>query len=664
MKSTKRFALRMSVMSVLAAAGLFTACDKNTPEPTPGTGEETVTWPKAADGITNQYQYNNAKLVDIKNVVYSYSEENGTYCFAFSTTEGEESVEGVLKNDEKAAILVVPTVNGAVDTTKTFGFQLGDGKELSVLYNKLTGKEHSVKVSVTLKDETHAAVSIEYVGETPESPYFFLKYEGEAIKEEHPLNNEMEREDGTRTEIKSVFEIYQHSASGSQTELRLYDKVVESYTATDASPVLVISYGGDVKSVDFAAIKDRFLVKAGDNFVYSYKEGESATPATGSFSVGENEDGGLTISLDLTVSGKTVKLEYKCAVKALYASDNSLTITNGEKTETYGVHALFREVKDGKCRLVLGSKEGATTPAELKDGEYAVSVTIPADKVGSEFDLVKATDCVVEVYDYVNYTTSVYDAEHLGEGVVAVFADPNKDGKNLFLHLEELKFGSGLFLDGSYYGAVTDAEIPDLTPVKPFTPTITITNEGGTKVLFQETITRMEVCHFVDTYDFAGKLVNGYGFYFVNAKSDADVDDNKYTNTPLFILPDSKFGCENLDLASASASDPELYWSIAFANTNLSVTDAYSPAAGTYGYDITNYAIYRVPENVTLTAKRDGKNWDFKLVLKDWGPFGMSYTGSAPEANGTKNVLTIEWHGPATKYSGTKYSNTLTDQAY
>lgn len=82
MKNTKRFAVRTFVVSALAVAGLFTACDKNEPEPTPGTkepGGETVTWPKAAEGIANQYQYNGAELVDIKNVVHDYSEEAGAY---------------------------------------------------------------------------------------------------------------------------------------------------------------------------------------------------------------------------------------------------------------------------------------------------------------------------------------------------------------------------------------------------------------------------------------------------------------------------------------------------------------------------------------------------------------------------------------------------------
>lgn len=668
MKNTKRFAVRTFVVSALVVAGLFTACDKNEPEPTPGTkepGGETVTWPKAAEGIANQYQYNGAELVDIKNVVYDYSEEAGAYCLAFSTVEGENSVEGVLKGDAKSVVLVIPTLDGAVDTTKAFGFTLGDGKELSVMNSVLSGKEHSVKISATLKDETHVAVSIEYIGETPDSPYFFLQYDGEAVKEAHEivLGNQMMREDGTITDIKSVHGVIAHSTYGSFINLCFYDTEADSEEDASAlSPALVVAFPDGTKNVDFSTIDQAFLVQAGKDFEYMY-DPDAPVAASGSFSLKENAtDGTYGFSLDLTVGDKSVKLAYEGGVYVYFSSMNSLAIDNGEDAEYPDVHVLFREVKDGKCRLVLGSNEDATTPEELKDGAYAVSVTFPIDQLGDEFDLAEATDCVVEVYDYANYVTSVCDAERLGEGVVAVLADPNKDGKNLYLHLEELEFGSGLCLDGSYYGPVTDTTIPDLTPVKPFTPTITITNEDGSQVLFQETITRMEVCHFNEMRDFAGQYVTGYGFYFVNAKSESDVDTDKYPNTPLFILPDSAFGKDDYDLfAACGATGDALNWSIAFNNSNLSASAPGSYAQGTYGYCAMSRFINRLPDYAVVTTKKDGSNWDFKLVLKDYGCFTMY---DETTKSGTKNVLTIEWHGPATKYSGTKYTNTLTDQDY
>ena len=130
----------------------------------------------------------------------------------------------------------------------------------------------------------------------------------------------------------------------------------------------------------------------------------------------------------------------------------------------------------------------------------------------------------------------------------------------------------------------------------------------------------------------------------------------------MFTLPDYQFNKENVDLYTAKGDGMELCWSLAFNNANLSAgAESTSPAQGTYGYNLMNGYINRLPDEATLTTKRDGKNWDFKLVLKDYGCFTMFDTTTK---SGTKNVLTIEWHGPATKYSGTKYTNTLTDQDY
>lgn len=652
-------ALWTSVMSALAVAGLFTACDKNNPEPTPGGTDEpgeTVTWPKAAEGIANQYQYNSADLVDVKSVVYDYSEEGANYIFVFSTVEGGASVEEVLKTDTKAVTLVVPTVSGAVDTTKTFALMLGEGKELKVLYNELSGKEHSVKISANLKDESHAAVSVEYVGETPESPYFFLKYDGEVVKEAHEvvLENQMMREDGTITDIKSVRAGISHSTFGSQTALYFYDTEVDA--DADAAPVLVVAFPEDTEDIDFSTIDQGFLVQAGKDFEYSYNPSEPVA-ASGNFSIKENEaEGTFSVSLDLTVGDKSVALDYEGGAYVYFASMNSLEIDFSDAELNPDVNVLFREIKDGKCRLVFGSNEDAKTPEDLKEGQYAISVTVPSDGLDDEYELSEATDCVVEVYDYQNFTTTVYDGEHLGkDGVIAVFTDPNKDGKNLFIHLEELEFANGLYIDGSYYGAVTDAEIPDLTPVKPVEPKILITKADGT-VLQDIPVTALEVAHFKDQYDPVGQRYSGYIFYFRNASTPAKVTKEDPT-TPCFIIEDALLGCENLDLTTS-----DLKWTyLFFKNTNLTL------AWTGYGYvvdDNYGFTYYRCPDKANLTCKKDGKEWYFKFTMTDYGKIYPSNYWREPEPNGTNNLITIEYKGPATKCTGTDFTNDLTDQDY
>lgn len=667
MKNTKRFAVRTFVVSALAVAGLFTACDKNEPEPTPGTkepGGETVTWPKAAEGIANQYQYNGAELVDIKNVVYDYSEEAGAYCLAFSTVEGENSVEGVLKGDAKSVVLVIPTLDGAVDTTKAFGFTLGDGKELSVMNSVLSGKEHSVKISATLKDETHVAVNIEYIGETPDSPYFFLQYDGEAVKEAHEivLGNQMMREDGTITDIKSVHGVIGHSTYGSMINLFFYDTEADSEEDASAlSPALVVAFPDGTENVDFSTIDQAFVVQAGKDFEYMY-DPDAPVAASGSFSFNENAtDGTCGISLDLTVGDKSVKIAYEGGVYVYFSSMNSLEIDFDETELNPDVNVLFREVKDGKCRLVLGSNEDATTPEELKNGRYAISVTLPSDGLDDEYDISEATDCVVEVYDYQNFTTTVYDREHLGEdGVIAVYTDPNKDGENLYLHLEGLEFANGLYVDGDYYGAVTDTEIPDLTPVKPtpaVEPRILITTAEGTE-LQNIPVTAMELAHFTDTYDPYGTRMSGYALYFRNASTGTNVSKQDAT-TPFFIVPDSCLDCEDFDLVTNAATTP---WSFLFFK-NMKLTCAFTG----YGYnavmDPAGGKIYHCPDEAKLTFKKEGKTWYFKFTMTDYGEldaYGMTQY-SAPAKNGTNNKVTIEWKGTATKCTGTDFTNDYTD---
>lgn len=68
-----------------------------------------------------------------------------------------------------------------------------------------------------------------------------------------------------------------------------------------------------------------------------------------------------------------------------------------------------------------------------------------------------------------------------------------------------------------------------------------------------------------------------------------------------------------------------------------------------------NYA--HCPDNVTLTVvKNDDKTWNFSFTMKDSGQGTYDTWGSG-------NTITIEWRGPATKYSG-RNKNDLTDADY
>lgn len=215
---------------------------------------------------------------------------------------------------------------------------------------------------------------------------------------------------------------------------------------------------------------------------------------------------------------------------------------------------------------------------------------------------------------------------------------------------EEINIYMTAYLD------VVDTTIPDLTPVKPFSPKITITSEAG-ETLLDWDVTAMQVRHQPaksDIRDAGGSklAVSAYSFYFINKNTESSGVDSEYA-TPVFSLAES---CVNtLDEKQLNGSD--VVWSLSFQNSNFSQTS--------YG-DVTNaskYGIYRCPDDVKLTVKKEDKDWTFKLVFKDWGAFGTSFSGAPTTLSGTKNVVTIEWRGPATKYTGSK-KNDLTDEDY
>ena len=112
----------------------------------------------------------------------------------------------------------------------------------------------------------------------------------------------------------------------------------------------------------------------------------------------------------------------------------------------------------------------------------------------------------------------------------------------------------------------------------------------------------------------------------------------------MFRLPDAYVGRDNFDLTE----DTECKWAFNFNNSNLS---RYST-----GYGCNNSWMKQCPNEATLTVKKNDKEWEFTFTMLDYGMFG--YT-----EQGTKNVLTIEWKGPATKYTGSQ-KNDMTDADY
>ena len=169
----------------------------------------------------------------------------------------------------------------------------------------------------------------------------------------------------------------------------------------------------------------------------------------------------------------------------------------------------------------------------------------------------------------------------------------------------------------------------------------------------------MEVMRNSKFYDAsAAEPMDAYVFYFRNEKTGEKV--TKFdSNTPYFVLAADKLGSEELDLNASGTK-----WAFYFTNnTNLYLQQSYMYNG--YGSAYTQYGMdfQRCPDDVKVTVKKDGKEWYFKFVMKDWGNYTSLMT-YMPEYAGTKNTITIEWKGAATKYSGTQDTNEMKDEDY
>lgn len=656
MKKTRTSSLWTAALSAVAAAGLFASCDKTPAEPvTPP-----VVWPEEEEGLANQYQFKSAETVDIKSVVYDYSEDTQAYIFVFSTAEGAEEVEATLKNDSKAFGVIVPTVDGAVDTTKTWGLGNAD-QSFSVTYDKLTGNEHSAKLSFKLAEDGKLVASVEYIGETPET-YFFLKYEGACTKQYHEptLVNQMLREDRTVTDLKSLVLQTKRSHYYDEDNTLAFSFYKEEGITADnlkesgATPCLLVMLGKvlDVEEVNFGTYAGVYTVMAGN--LYFDKEYPDGATAEGTYKFTEKENGDIDLELNFSTTDsegtKTVKAVYSGAYTTLV---NAYGYAYGE---AFGIvpKNVFREKTAEGVRYVFGSNVEATAPEQLKEGDFAVSVTIPANGLGEEYELKNATECKVEFYDYKTYTTSVYDKDNLG-AYGCVYIEEGEDDGKVFTQLEELEFADGVEIDGAAYSTIVDATIPDLTPVKPVEPKILVTKEDGT-VLQEIPVTALEVAHFTDSYDPVGQRYSGYIFYFRNESTPATVTKED-TTTPCFIIEDDLLNCEDVDLTKSDKKWTYLF----FKNTNFTL------AWTGYGYVVNDnygFTYYRCPDQADLTVQKNGKEWYFKFTMTDYGKIYPSNYWMEPAPNGTNNKLVIEYKGPATKCTGSDFKNDMTDQDY
>ena len=635
MRNVIQFLQRPRLMALaLMVVSCLTACDK----------ENTPADPEPSAGIKNQIEYNNESLTSIKSVIYEADADN-SYSFYLSPTEGITNIAGMQQAADYVFVKTV-SVKGEVNT-ETENFEISY-KDITAKKGALDGIRKAA-LSVNLLSKTAVEISADII--TAERKPLFVRYNGACAKALADLSNQVELNQETTTTIASST-AWRYNLEGTS----VYSLYAQSNVSNpaDATPVLTIKISDDA-DIDGLTDLDLATVSA-DELAISYGDLVLGAGRKGTLTMSTNDDETeLNVLMDATISDNRIRVTYTGVPAKGYYSSDKITVKSTAGTVEKDLPAVFRQKDSENYVFAFGTNDKAATAADLASGDYAVKVVIPASAFNEDGEAdADFTTANAELYYYPAYATLTSEK---AEGEVSIETVPGAtDGKIYFYVTAAL--ASGETLTAEYYGVPVDGEIPDLTPVKPVEPKIVITDESG-KELQNIPVTAMEVMRNTKFYDAsASEPMDAYVFYFRNEKTGEKV--SRYDpNTPYFVLSADKLNSEDLDLHAADTK-----WAFYFTNnTNLYLQQSYMYNG--YGSAYTQYGLefQRCPDNVKVTAKKNGKEWYFKFVMKDYGNYTSLMTYQ-PEYAGTKNIVTIEWKGPATKYSGTQDTNEMKDEDY
>lgn len=622
MKKSYLSGLRVLTWAMLLAAGSFVSCSDD------NEGKDGPTPPPDPVELNDQFEYDGGDPVDIKSAIYEV-EDTDLYTFYLSPSNGVTGMDDMTAVNDFLRI-AVRNPKGTVNT-ETDEFEIAY-KDIAVNRNTLKTDVEKVSLQADLVAETsklnlHVEVTMKS-GKT-----LLARYNNtctEAVPAE--LTNQYEL-DKTVTGIGSAVEW--HDAAAAATTYCFYaDPDVTAPSEETAGLQITVADGVETAEVDLAtADAEKIRIACG--------EFESGEGMTGTLSLAKSGSK-LTLTLDAEKGASRLRAAYAGDPVVGYASTNSLTVTEGETHETNDLKKVFLYQSAATNVLTFGQVADAEAPAGLTKGHYAVSFNLSTSQLqGATVDFGKQ-EAQVRIFDYRAYRTWDNAKVEGATGTVTTI----QAGERTYLRFS-VEFPEGPKLEGEWFGTFTAVkEETDMTPVEPFRPRVSIKSETGETLLDWE-VTALELRHDTNFRDnYTGDVIEaGYIFYFRTDKTEDNFGIDNTNGTPMFSLPDEYVGCENLDLY---AEGSECLWSFDFRNSNLS---QYS------GYGYNNDWTHRCPDDVHLTVKKDGKNWEFTLSLTDYG-----YLGYAP-GSGTKNVLTIEWKGPATKYTGSQ-KNDMTDADY
>lgn len=621
MKKSYLSGLRVLTWAMLLAAGSFVSCSDD------NEGKDGPTPPPDPVELNDQFEYDGGDPVDIKSAIYEV-EDTDLYTFYLSPSNGVTGMDDMTAVNDFLRI-AVRNPKGTVNT-ETDEFEI-TYKDIAVNRNTLKTDVEKVSLQADLVAETsklnlHVEVTMKS-GKT-----LLARYNNtctEAVPAE--LTNQYEL-DKTVTGIGSAVEW--HDAAAAATTYCFYaDPDVTAPSEETAGLQITVADGVETAEVDLAtADAEKIRIACG--------EFESGEGMTGTLSLAKSGSK-LTLTLDAEKGASRLRAAYAGDPVVGYASTNSLTVTEGETHETNDLKKVFLYQSAATNVLTFGQVADAEAPDGLTKGHYAVSFNLSTSQLqGATVDFGKQ-EAQVRIFDYRAYRTWDNAKVEGATGTVTTI----QAGERTYLRFS-VEFPEGPKLEGEWFGTFTTVkEETDMTPVEPFRPRVSIKSETGETLLDWE-VTALELRHDTNFRDSnTGDMIDAaYIFYFRTDKTEDNFGIDGLIGTPMFRLPDAYVGRDNFDLTE----DTECKWAFNFNNSNLS---RYST-----GYGCNNSWMKQCPNEATLTVKKNDKEWEFTFTMLDYGMFG--YT-----EQGTKNVLTIEWKGPATKYTGSQ-KNDMTDADY
>lgn len=631
--------LRVLTWATLFAAAGLAACsdDKENDGPTPPPPVE----------LENQIEYNGGALIDIKSAIYDI-EDTDLYTFYLSPSGSVTDVDEMHTVNDFLRV-TVRNPKGTVNT-QTDEFEIAY-KDISV--NKATLKTDVEKVQLSAGLVAETSTLNLYVEVTMKSGKTLLaRYNGTCTEATLPeLDNEVAL-DRKISQIGSVVE--QRDIPNGSTTYCFYSQKDITVPSAETPAILEIVFTDDIatEEIDFStADLEKIKVTCGEFAV--------AAGTTGTLSMKKSTSGvggtTLRVTLDAENDKGHLRADYSGAFAVGYASNNRFKVTSGETTKEANLKKVFHYTQSGGQHFMLGTKEDAAAPADLMEG-YAVKMTVA--NLGKTIDLAtEANSCSFALYDYATYKT--YDINMAsGKGATGTIRTDDAGNGNYYVQFS-VSFPEGPKVEGDWFGAVTTAEETDLTPVEPFEPKFKIVTPDGS-VEVDRTIDAMEVCRVKNYQDeWTGRKFDAYIFYFRNEMTDVNGGVDAEQATPQFVLStetmsgDLKNGItlENLDLGAKNTNP--IHWLLKYRTMHL------VKGNNGYGYnDAERYVDDRCPDKASVTVKKNGQDWEFSLRMVDTGDFG--YSGG----KGSGNTFTIEWKGAASKYTGSKYQNDMTEDEY